>query len=141
MTCAAPQLGILVRDWMRGYLGFRLESSMNGCATSARAQELKFDADATIRTMDDVEQIARFAAPKYLACYHDILAIHLGEKGESPTISTDDLTMMLELGVSSHRGFSDGTGPSATSAVAVSPLIESEDLSPEQVVAAARAGH
>jgi hypothetical protein len=44
--------------------------------------------------------VARFAAPKYLACDSDVHAFFLVECKETPAIETEDLTRMLEFGVS-----------------------------------------
>jgi hypothetical protein len=130
-------LGILVRDWMRGYPLARLIAERISFLRSRAGARKRPDDAAIIRdTMDDVEQIARFAAPKYLACYQDVLAFHLAGKGETPAISTDDLTMMLELGVSRPTEVSlMGLGLSRTSAIALSQLITADQLTPEQALA------
>jgi hypothetical protein len=133
MRCA--MLGLLVRDWMRGYPLARIIDERIRFLRDER-KDPKYDRDTTIRSaMDDVEQIARFAAPKYLACYHDIYSIYLGQRDEIPAIQTEALTMMLELGVSRPTAVSlMGLGLSRTSAVALSPLIGPEDLTPEQAL-------
>jgi hypothetical protein len=85
--------------------------------------------------MEDVEQIARFAAPKYLACYQDVLALHLNGKGEAPAIPTDTLTMMLELGVSSATEVSlINLGVSRAGAIAVAELMMADDLDGSRVL-------
>jgi hypothetical protein len=128
-------LGLLVRDWMRGYPLARIIDERIRFLRDER-KDPKYDRDTTIRSaMDDVEQIARFAAPKYLACYHDIYSIYLGQRDETPAIPTEALTMMLELGVSRPTAVSlMGLGLSRTSAVALSPLIGPEDFTPEQAL-------
>jgi hypothetical protein len=133
-------LGILVRDWMRGYPLSRLISERITFLRT-RTKGKRPDAAAVIRdTMDDVEQIARFAAPRYLACYQDVFAFHLAEKGETPSITTDELTMMLELGVSRTTEVSlMSLGLSRTSAIALSELITADQLTPEQALAWLRA--
>lgn len=51
--------------------------------------------------MQDVEQEAQFRAPKYLACYRDVLAHHLRQAYREPdTEQLPYVRMMLELGVS-----------------------------------------
>jgi hypothetical protein len=129
-------LGILVRDWMRGYPLARLIAER---MAYLRTQEAAKDIDAAkvIReTMDDVEQIARFGAPKYLACYHDVHAFFLHQKGETPVVSTEALTMMLELGVSRTTEVSlMALGLSRTSAVALSHVITADELLPEEALA------
>jgi hypothetical protein len=129
-------LGALVHNWMRGFPLARIIEERMRYVREERA-DLTYDQDAIIRgTMDDVEQVARFAAPKYLACYHDVLALHLAEQGAEPQLTTEALTMMLELGVSRPTAVSlMGLGLSRTSAIALSELVEATDLTPEQALA------
>jgi hypothetical protein len=140
-------LGILVRDWMRGYalarlIAERINYARTRTDTKPAEKPVKGPDTATIirDTLDDVEQIARFAAPKYLACYHDILGFHLADSDESLSMSTDTLTMMLELGVSQPSEVSMmSLGLSRTSAVALSELAIANDMTPEQALAWLRA--
>ena len=131
-------LGILVRDWMRGYPLARLISAR---IRVVRAAGRDTPIATIIReTMDDVEQIARFSAPKFLACYVDVLGVFLAERGGAPTIATDHLTMMLELGVSRPTEVSlMSLGLSRTSAVALSALIVEDELSPQEALGWLRA--
>ncbi|MDO4256338.1 MAG: helicase-related protein [Kocuria sp.] len=87
------QLANLVVNWMKGMPLSRLidqRLSSNASLTSARA----------IRdVMRDIESIARFHAPKYLACYADLLEVYSTELGLE-SAARPDYAMMLELGVS-----------------------------------------
>jgi hypothetical protein len=50
--------------------------------------------------LGDVENVARFAAPKYLGCYLDVLRIYLTEKGETDKLDElPDFDVLLEYGV------------------------------------------
>lgn len=83
----------------------------------------------TIRqVMADVEKIARFSAPKYLACFNDIVLFRLGELGIQVE-DAPDVAMMLELGVPrvTDMGLINA-GLSRASAMAVSPFISTPDL-------------
>jgi hypothetical protein len=128
-------LAFLIRDWMRGYPLARLIagrlSREDGRPTPTRLA-------AIIReTMSDVEQFARFEAPKFMSCYLDVLALHLTESGHEPLASEmPDLNMMLELGVSRDTEVSLMTlGLSRTSVVAVSEFIIDDSLTREQCLA------
>jgi hypothetical protein len=120
---------------MRGYPLARLIAERIAFYTK-RGDDVKVA--ATIRsTMDDVEQIARFEAPKYLACYLDVLRFHLEQTGK-PELAAEmpDLTMMLELGVSRQTELSlMALGLSRTTAVALSELIVADDLDREGALA------
>lgn len=86
------QLANLVVNWMKGMPLARLIE-----------QRIKFSkvpvAKAIRDVMRDIESVARFHAPKYLACYSDVLALHASALGLELT-DRPDYAMMLELGVS-----------------------------------------
>jgi hypothetical protein len=83
-------------------------------------------------TMADVEQIVRFEAPKYLACYVDVLRYHLGDSVPEGFAQLPDIGMLLELGVSRETELSMMTlGMSRTSAIALSEYIINDNLIPE----------
>ena len=89
--------------------------------------------------MRDVEQIARFEAPKYLACYTDVLSLHLKQLGEEAP-EQPDISMMLELGVSRATEVNlMALGLSRTAAVGISEYIVADDLDREQVIEWVRA--
>jgi hypothetical protein len=94
------------------------------------------------KVMADVEQIARFKAPRLLTCYADILRCHV-ETTYSPEeakrlLSTipDNLGEYLEFGVSLRTHLSLlGLGMTRTSAVLLAEHITNDDLSVEQCLA------
>lgn len=123
-------LAMLVTNWMRGHPLARLISSRIAYYEKKEAVNVA----AMIRSvMDDVEQVARFEAPKYLACYLDVLKFHFQQSGLLETaVEMPDLTMMLELGVSRDTELSlMGLGLSRTSAIALSSFIVADDLGRE----------
>ncbi len=124
-------LAVLITSWMRGYPLPRL--------IDERISYLKLGDDFNLpkvirETMQDVEQEARFRAPKYLACYRDVLAFHLRRLGrESEADLLPDVSMMLELGVSRETHVSlMALGLSRTSAIALAEYIVDDELSREQ---------
>jgi hypothetical protein len=128
-------VSMLVTNWMRGYPLARLIAER---IDFYEGRDGQVNVASLIRsTMDDVEQIARFEAPKYLACYLTILTFHLEQTGKSDLASEmPDLTMMLELGVSRQTELSlMALGLSRTTAVALSELIVADDLDREGALA------
>jgi hypothetical protein len=126
-------LAVLITSWMRGYPLPRL--------IEERISYLKLSGDVKLpkvirETMQDVEQEARFRAPKYLACYSDLLQLHLKRVGrESEAAEMPDVSMMLELGVSRDTHVSlMALGLSRTSAVALGEYIVEDELTREQCV-------
>jgi hypothetical protein len=87
-------------------------------------------------TMDHVEHIARFRAPKYLSAYMDVLHLHLREIGREDLIDHDlDIGTQLEFGVSSRTLLSlMELGLSRMSAAALYELIGADRLSKEECV-------
>jgi hypothetical protein len=129
------QLAVLVVQWMQGLPLARLvQSRLDYEAGRPRPKPVP----ATIRAvMDDVENVARFLAPKYLACYRDILGLHLGALGREDLAASvpDDIEMLLELGVSTRTELSLlELGLSRTSAVELFAHIADDEMSPEQCV-------
>lgn len=127
------QLAVLVVQWMQGQPLARLvQSRLAYEASKSKPGRVP----ATIRAvMDDVENVARFLAPKYLACYLDVLAHHLAliGRGDLAASAPDDIEMLLELGVSTRTELSLlSLGLSRTSAVELFALIAADSLSPEQ---------
>ncbi|MCW4352881.1 DEAD/DEAH box helicase [Hoyosella sp. YIM 151337] len=86
------QIANLVVNWMKGMpLARLIEQRATGKTSIARA----------IRdVMADIETVARFQAPKYLSCYSDVLAAYASERGVHDVGPSQDITMLLELGVS-----------------------------------------
>lgn len=125
------QLAILIVNWMKGrplayLIAKRIEiNTKRGNKNVAR----------DIRgTMKDVDEVARFAAPKYLACYLDILKVHLAQTGlEEDAIALPDISMMLELGVSRTTEVSMmALGLSRATAIALEEYIADDELAPDE---------
>lgn len=86
--------------------------------------------------MSEVEQIARFEAPRGLSCYCDVLRQHLSEIEREDLIEQlPQFNVFLELGVSQQTQISlIGIGLSRTSTIAVSELITADSLTESQVL-------
>lgn len=116
------QLALLIVQWMRGYpLARIIRERQNFLISRGR----DFQLPRLIRdVMADVEQVARFSAPKYLACYLDILDREIASRGLTTTNDGIDVEMMLELGVSRATDVSlMALGLSRASVVALSEYI------------------
>jgi hypothetical protein len=127
----AFMLALLVTRWMRGFplsrlISDRLRRTGDGVSTASVIRAV----------MDDVEQIARFEAPKGLNCYRDILQFHLRESGRPELIGEiPDVAILLEFGVSQQTQLAlIGLGLSRTSAISLSEIIAADDLTAEKVV-------
>lgn len=122
------QLANLVVNWMHGMPLARLidqRIANSDKATSAVIREV----------MSDVEKVARFQAPKYLACYLDLLRFHAEEVGGDDIGPFPDVTMMLELGVSRVTEVSlMSLGLSRTATIAMSRFVNEDDLTPGQAL-------
>src|SRR5690606_25057237 len=72
---------LVTHEWMRGLpLGQIIRRRITYLEERSRSYKLP----TVIReTMKDVEEIARFRAPKFLSAYMDVLKHHLGEIGQS----------------------------------------------------------
>lgn len=125
-------LALLITNWMRGYPLARLITDRIGyLRRTNRPTRLPNEIRNVMR---DVEQAARFKAPKYLACYADILNVHVSQAGREDLRIIPDISMMLELGVSRTTEVSlMALGLSRTSAVALSEFIIADDLSRDEV--------
>ncbi|WP_081770289.1 DEAD/DEAH box helicase [Brevibacterium sp. VCM10] len=83
--------------------------------------------------LNDVEQVARFKAPKYLSCYADIAAFVASPASTDP--NSPDLAMMLELGVSSMTDVSlMSLGLSRTATIQISELIADGQLTTQDAL-------
>jgi hypothetical protein len=118
------QLALLIVDWMRGYPLARIISN--------RVRYYgKNDLASLIRnSMKDVEEFARFQAPKFMACYVDILRLYLTRIDRQDLIARlFELNIFLEFGVSQRTQLSlMGLGLSRSSAIALSELIADDSL-------------
>lgn len=111
------QLANLIVNWMKGMPLARLIDQR------IRTNKNSNIAAAIRDVMRDIETIARFHAPKYLACYADLLEVYSGEFGLRTTAQVD-YAMMLELGVSrSSEVVLMSLGLSRTTTVALSEFI------------------
>jgi superfamily II DNA/RNA helicase len=130
----AFMLALLVTRWMRGFPLARLIEERIAYLTKKRKPT---DAAAEIRNvMNEVEQIARFEAPRGLSCYCDVLRQHLAEIGRDDLIEQlPQFNVFLELGVSQQTQISlIGIGLSRTSTIAVSEFITADALTEPQVL-------
>lgn len=125
---------ILIREWMRGkplpvLISKRIKYEKEASKTK---NEDTLIAAAIRNTMRDVEQFARFEAPKYLTCYADILNHHLAEIESDIEVPEMDLSMMLEMGVARTTELSMMTlGLSRGTAIALEEYVIEDDLSRE----------
>jgi hypothetical protein len=124
------QLAYLITDWMRGRpLNYLIRRRIE-LSPSKKT-------DAVIReTMADVENVARFHAPKFLACYLDLLRLHLDRLGlEALAASAPEIDMLLELGVSQPTQMTLlALGLSRSSAIAVTEFMLGENLSRQECI-------
>jgi hypothetical protein len=131
---AIPIFALVTVEWMRGLPLGQIISNRIGYL-KRRGQPFSI-ASAIRNTMRDVEEIARFRAPKYLSAYVDILRHHLHQIGREellPESLTFDL--FLEFGVSTKTLLSlIEVGLSRTSAVAINEYFASDDLSADEVL-------
>jgi superfamily II DNA/RNA helicase len=130
-----PLHAVIVVQWLKGFsLSAMIRKNIDYHKTHGRAYKLP----VLIRhTMELVEQIARFRAPKYLSAYIDVLNLHLRERGREDLIDHGlDIGTQLEFGVSSQTLLSlMELGLSRMSAVALYEKIARDDLSKEDCLA------
>jgi superfamily II DNA/RNA helicase len=130
-----PLYALIVVQWLRG---FSLATMIRRNIEYHREHEKAYTLPVVIRqTMELVEQVARFKAPKYLAAYVDVLNLHLRSAGRADLIETGlDIGTQLEFGVSSRTLLSlMELGLSRMSAVALYEQIARDDLSREECLA------
>lgn len=128
-------LGILTANWMLGYPIKRLIAER--IAWNRRKDKSQTVAGTIRKTLEDIEQIARFQAPRYLACYSDIVRVVLLQQGlNQASISIPDLTLPLEFGVRGPVQLSlMSLGLSRSSTLAIAAAV-ADRLSPEQMTRA-----
>jgi len=122
------QLALLIVDWMKGYPLARIISSRQ---KYYKKHHIHKELPALIRdTMKDVEEFARFQAPKYLACYVDILRLYLERIERKDLVKRlMELNVLLEFGVAQITQLSlIGLGLSRSSTIAISELIADDSL-------------
>lgn len=127
-----PLHTLVVLEWLKGY---SLAAIIKERIKYHTRNDLPFDLPTLIRnTMEVVEGVARFRAPKYLSAYMDVLKIHLTNIGRVDLIPTDlDVGVQLEFGVSTRTLLSlMELGLSRMSAVAINEKIAKHDLTREE---------
>jgi len=130
-----PLYALIVVQWLKG---FSLAEIIRRNIDYHNRNGKSYNLPKLIRdTMELVEQIARFKAPKYFAAYMDVLNLHLSQIGRSDLIDHDlDIGTQLEFGVSSRTLLSLlELGLSRMSAVALYEKIARDDLSKEGCLA------
>lgn len=130
----AFMLALLVTRWMRGFPLARLIQDRIDYLTKKSKPAVEA---VEIRTvMNEVEQIARFEAPRGLSCYCDVLRQHLREIEREELLEQLPLfNVFLELGVNQQTQIAlIGIGLSRTSTIAVSELIAADSLTESQVL-------
>jgi superfamily II DNA/RNA helicase len=126
---------LITYKWLKGHsLARIIRESINW----HQSIDKSFKLPILIRsTMELVEQIARFKAPKYLSAYVAVLNMHLREIGREELIDDGvDIGMKLEFGVSSTTLLSlMELGLSRMSAVALYEKIVRDDLDKKGCIA------
>lgn len=124
----------LVAQWIRGY---PLNRIIDGQIRYWSRKDPRKSETAVIReTLERVETVARFQAPKYLHAYLDILRLVLKERGQTDVLpTTDEFWLYLEFGVSKRTQLSlMSLGLSRSSAIALSVFITRSDLSESECI-------
>jgi superfamily II DNA/RNA helicase len=125
---------LIVLKWLKGYsLARIIRDSIDWHHEVGRP----FSLPNLIRgTMELVEQVARFKAPKYLSAYMDVLNLHLREIEREDLIDDGlDIGIQLEFGVSSTTLLSlMELGLSRMSAVTLYEQIAHDDLSKSECI-------
>lgn len=122
---------LIIVKWLKGYsLSRIIRDSIDWHEGANKAFKLP---ELIRSTMELVEQIARFRAPKYFSAYIDILHLHLREINREDLIDDGlDIGTQLEFGVSSTSLLSlMELGLSRMTAVALYEKISRDDLSRE----------
>ncbi|PPU29877.1 MULTISPECIES: DEAD/DEAH box helicase [unclassified Xanthomonas] len=125
---ATTVYSIVVLDWLRGYsLRYMIRKRID--YLNRKGKEVKVP--LIIReTMELVEQVARFKAPKYIAAYVDVLKFFLAEADRADLLSDDiDIGTALEFGVSTRTMLSlMELGLSRMSAVEINDIIANDQM-------------
>ncbi|MGQ4496646.1 DEAD/DEAH box helicase, partial [Dermabacteraceae bacterium P13101] len=122
-------LARLIVHWMRGV---PLSVIIDNRARWRRDQGQEVSYPVLIRqVMADVEDIARFEAPRYLSCYAGVVAQAAGELGRHLDVDAVDIEMMLELGVPRPTDMSFiSVGLSRATTRAIAEFVLDPSLSP-----------
>lgn len=130
-----PLHALIVVRWLKG---FSLAAMIRKNIDYHTERNKSYRLPVLIRqTMELVEQIARFRAPKYLSAYMDVLRIHLRAIHRDDLIDDEiDIGIQLEFGVSSRTLLSlMELGLSRMSAVALYESIARDDLTKDDCIA------
>ncbi|WP_116893399.1 DEAD/DEAH box helicase [Pseudomonas syringae] len=125
---------LIIIKWLKGYSLARIIRDSIEWHQDVRKP---FKLPELIRgTMELVEQVARFRAPKYFSAYMDVLHLHLRGIGREDLIDDGlDIGTQLEFGVSSTTLLTlMELGLSRMSAVALYEKIAKDDLNREECV-------
>jgi len=129
-----PLFALVVLEWLKGHpLSLMIRKRLD----YHRRHDQPVQLGQVIRsTMELVEQVARFRAPKYLSAYVDVLRFYLEEIDRSDLLNDDlEIGIALEFGVSSRTLLSlMELGLSRMSAVALNELVAQQDLSKDGCV-------
>lgn len=126
---------LLVVRWVRGYPLSRLITDR---IKLGKERSLGFSDARVIRdVMNDVEEIARYQAPRLLACYNDLLGCFYQAINRPDLVKEiRDLSLFLELGLSQQTQISlVSMGLSRTAAVMLSELISKDNLTQPECAA------
>ena len=130
-----PLHALVVVQWLKG---FSLATMIRRNIDYHRSRKRSFKLPELIRnTMELVEQVARFRAPKYFSAYIDVLHFHLRQIDRFDLIEDElDIGTQLEFGVSSRTLLSlMELGLSRMSAVALYEKIARDDLDQKACIA------
>ncbi len=140
----APSLGghegrslsvsILVHQWMKG-LPIPVIVTKKWKNLVSRGKKVSMP--TVIRNvLDEVETVARFLAPKYIACYSDILRLSMDKCGRSELADEIvDLGTYLEFGASQRTQISlMALGFSRTAAIEISARIAADNFDEERCI-------
>lgn len=125
---AIPVYALVTVEWMRG---LPLGQIIRRRITYLEEHNRPCNLPTVIRdTMRDVEEVARFRAPKYLAAYLDVLKFFLDEVGQAELLPDDlKFDLYLEFGVATQTLLSlIGLGFSRTSAVAINEFLADDKM-------------
>ena len=128
-----PLHTLVVLEWLKG---LSLSAIIRARINYHQKHGRPLDISKLIReTMEMVEQIARFRAPKYMSAYMDVLKFHLAAIGKTDLILSNqlDVGVALEFGVSTRTLLSlMELGLSRMSAVALAEKILLDALSKDE---------
>lgn len=127
-------LALLIINWMNGYSLARIITERENYV---KGKDPNYKLHTLIRdTMKDVEEVARFQAPKYLSCYVDVLKCFLKNNDKQDLLAdVSDMHILLEFGVTNKTQLSlIGIGLSRPSSVAISEIIPFDSLDELEVI-------